>query len=78
MQDAIGFAVKFIPATDTKGSRYRVTNLQTGKSRKVGFEFSASNPRKAAVAEFAGVVESEVGFIGEIGSRGFFVVADAN
>lgn len=59
-----GYKVKYHGPTDFNGSRYTVTNLQTGKRKTVPYDYRANNAAKSAIVKAFNVSPSALFFVG--------------
>ncbi len=60
------YKTRYIPATDTTGTKFRVTCLNTMRARTVPFDYVSNNPFKHAIHQAFGADTTEIEFINDI------------
>ena len=69
-----GIRVRYVGPTDTLGSRFIVTNLRTGKRRKIDFNYSATcEPSRDAAGEAFDVQPTDISWIGRTGDANYYL-----
>jgi len=70
-----GYKVKYHGPTNYRGSRFTVTNLQTGERKTVSYDYSASNAKIAAVSKAFNVSPGVLFYIGKDSQASYYVEA---
>ena len=59
------YKTRYIPATDTTGSKFRVTCLNTMRAHTVPYDFTTDNPLKYAIHQAFGEDTAKIEFIND-------------
>ena len=59
------YKTRYIPATDTTGSKLRVTRINTGKAHTMPYDFTTNNPFKHAIHQAFGEDTAKIEFIND-------------
>ncbi len=60
------YKIRYIPATDTTGAKFRVTCLNTMRAHTVPFDYASNNPFRHAIQQAFGEDTPSVEFISDI------------
>ena len=60
------YKTQYMPATDTKGVRFKVTCINTGNTKIVPFAYASNNPIRHSIHEAFGDDVANLEFIGDI------------
>ena len=70
-----GIRVRYAGATNSRGSRYIVTNLRTGERRTINYNYSASEPARDAAGKAFNVQPTDISRIGYTSDGAYYYVA---
>lgn len=68
-----GYKVKYHGPTDTRGSRFTVTNLQTGERKTVPYDYSSPNAKTAAIYKSFNIRPGDLHYIGQDSQATYYV-----
>lgn len=68
-----GYKVKYHGPTDHNGSRYTVTNLQTGERKTVPYDYRAYNAAMSAIVKAFGVSPGSLSYVGGDNQHTYYV-----
>ena len=60
------YKTQYMPATDTKGVRFKVTCINTGRTTTVPLAYETNNPIRHSIHEAFGEDVANLEFIGDI------------
>ena len=70
-----GIRVKYLGATNSRGSRFVVTNLRTGERRTISYNYSANNPARDAAGKAFDVQPTDISRIGYTSDGAYYYLA---
>ena len=68
-----GIRVRGLGPTDTRGSRFAVTNLRTGKRRTISFNYAANDPARDAAGKAFDVQPADISWIGATSDANYYL-----
>ena len=68
-----GIRVKYAFPTNSRGSRFIVTNLRTGERKTISYNYAANSPARDAAGKAFDVQPDDISWIGETHDANYFV-----